>query len=117
MKITFERRYNERYGRDEYLFTGARRQPTVNEILDFIKDENLWRQIEWPGYMILGLPVDEDAFCGCGWGDEYDEPSKTVVFQSWHGGEGEGSCPVCGHERDMGGTRCPVCWKPWDDMG
>lgn len=108
-KITFTQDYDDT-NRNVYYFTGSQRQPTINEIFDFIEDNHLKDEIE--DYFLV-LAINPKADNNSGIFDE--EESKTVEFWGYNGGGGEfgSSCPICGHERDMGGDKCPVCDKPW----
>ncbi len=109
-KITFEKEYGED-SRYSYYFTGSQRQPTINEILDFIEDNHLKDEID-DYFLVLVINPKADGDCGL-----FDEDeNKTVEFWGYDGGQGKynNGCPICGHERDMGGDVCPVCLKPWE---
>lgn len=109
-KITFEKEYDEISKRNSYFFTGSQRQPTINEILDFVKDTRLEDEID--DYFLV-VAINPRADRDSGFLD--DSEDKTVEFWGYNGGSGEfdSSCPICGHERDMGGDKCPICDKPW----
>jgi len=109
-KIKFEKEYGED-SRNTYYFTGSQRQPTINEILSFIKDNRLEDEID-DYFLILAINPKADMDSGYFLGEE---ENKTVEFWGYDGGQGKynSGCPICGHERDMGGDVCPVCNKPW----
>ena len=105
-KITFERDFDD-VGRAIYTFTGSQRQPTLVEIEEYIENEQPSEiEDEFMVYAIKGHSEYQ------GWG--LGEPNKTVEFWGYSGGRGDSSCPICGHERDYSGDKCPVCFKPWE---
>ena len=107
-KITFEQTYDDTCRR-QYIFTGSQRQPTLVEARNFIVENGLYNEI----YDYFGI-----AHVKLRGAEEWMPPEdcKTLVLYGYEGGSGDGgSCPVCGHERDMSGTVCPVCLKPWED--
>ena len=110
-KITFEKEYGED-SRYSYYFTGSQRQPTINEILNFIKDNCLEDEID-DYFLILVINPKADMDGG---GLFNEGENKTVEFWGYDGGQGKynSGCPICGKERDLGGENCPVCNKPWD---
>lgn len=101
-KITFEKEYMDD-GRWEYRFTGSLREPTLTEAMNFIVESRLWDEID----DIFG--VTYIRFKSEEWLPP--EESKTLVFMGYD--DNRDSCPICGHERDMGGNVCPVCLKKW----
>ena len=104
-KITFEMERGED-GRCEYRFTGSLRQPTFVEIQNYINDNRLHDNID-DFFGIAFLSFKEEGYIP-------PEVNTAIVLRGYDGGTGDGSCPVCGHERDMGGDRCPTCLKPWE---
>lgn len=110
-KITFrvDRRSDER---NEYTFVGSVREPTLTEIQTFIVENRLQEEIDdyFMVCAIKGSVADEDnpPFFD-------DEPNKAVKFWGYSGGKGEGSCPICGHERDFSGEECPTCFRRWGE--
>lgn len=103
-KITFEYEHGDDH-RNTYYFTGSIRQPTLVEIMNFIMDNHLQDEID--DYFGVA-PVNMKN-------QEYRPPEEnlTVILYGYDGGNGDGSCPICGHERDMTGEFCPVCEKRW----
>lgn len=110
-KITFKKEYGED-SRYSYYFTGSQRQPTINEILDFIKDNRLEDEID-DCFLVFAINPKADRNSGASFDDEED---KTVEFWGYDGGQGKygSGCPICGHERDLSGDKCPICFKPWE---
>ncbi len=109
-KITFEKEYGDDR-RWTYRFIGSQRQPTLDEIEEFIVDKNLNEEIE-DEFMVCAIKgrAADDGYQGF-----LDDGKNTIVeFWGYNGGRGDGTCPICGHERDMTGSRCPVCDKPWE---
>ena len=104
-KITFGKEYTD-YGRWKYTFTGSQRQPTLAEINNFIVEKHLGDEIDDYFGVAIGHLKPE----------EWVPPEDCLTIEIWgyDGGKGDGSCPVCNHERDFSGDRCPVCDKPWD---
>ena len=97
-KITFERDFDD-VGRAIYKFTGSQRQPTMNEIEEWLEEND---------------PAEiEDYFMVCAMKCKETEENKTVEFWGYDGGKNDGSCPICGKERDLSKNYCPVCLKPW----
>ena len=110
-KITFEREFDD-VGRATYRFTGSRRQPTLNEIEEFI--ENNKRSIDLDDAFMVCAVKCKSEDCGYqGFGEP--EVNKTVEFWGYDGGRNDGSCPICGKERDLSGSRCPVCLREWEE--
>lgn len=108
-KITLEVDYDDS-GRAVYRFTGSQRQPTLNEIEEWIADN---RPDEIKDYFAVCAIKCQDIDGGY---QGFNEPevNKTVEFWGYDGGSGDGgSCPICGHERDVAGSVCPVCCRPW----
>lgn len=108
-KIIFEHEIDD-VGRALYRFTGSQRQPTINEIIEFLENKSP-QEIE-DCFMVLAIKCKDlgDSYQGFG----EPEETKTVEFWGYDGGVGSGNCPICGHERDLSGDRCPVCLKPWN---
>lgn len=105
-KISWSMEYDKE-NRAHYYFTGSQRQPTLAEIHNFIIDNRLQDKIDdFFGVTYINFTADEWV---------YPEECLTVEVIGYNGGSHDGDCPVCGHERDMTGTRCPVCDKPWED--
>ena len=102
-KITFEKEWED--NRWIYSFTGSQRQPTLNEISNFIVENRLYDEID-DYFGIAAVKIKEEEYVP-------PEDALTVTLYGYDGGQNDGSCPVCGHERDMSGDRCPVCEKPW----
>ena len=109
-KITFEREWDD-VGRATYKFTGSQRQPTLSEIEEFIENERP-SEIE-DEFMVCAVKGRSEGGAQC-WDLGGYEPSKTIEFWGYNGGSGDGTCPICGHERDMSGSKCPVCLRPWE---
>ncbi|MBR3459142.1 MAG: hypothetical protein IKH16_13475 [Selenomonadaceae bacterium] len=108
-KITFEKEYGDDY-RWTYRFIGSQRQPTPDEIEDFIEENNLQREIE-DDFMVCAI---KGKVAGGGYQGFLEEEKNTVVeLWGYNGGSGDGSCPICGHERDMGLDVCPICLRKW----
>lgn len=109
-KISFEREWDDE-GRAIYRFTGSQRQPTMNEIEEWIENNNPSEIEEY--FMVYALKCkDIGGYQGF---DEYEpEENKTIEFWGYYGGKNGGSCPICGKERDLSGERCPVCDRPWE---
>jgi hypothetical protein len=105
-KISWSMEYDKE-NRAHYYFTGSQRQPTLAEIHNFIIDNRLQDKIDdFFGVTYINFTADEWV---------YPEECLTVEVIGYNGGSHDGDCPVCGHERDMSGSRCPVCDKPWED--
>ena len=105
-KITWAMEYDKE-NRAHYYFTGSQRQPTLVEIHNFIVDNHLQGWVDDTfGVTYINFSADE-------WVPP--EAYLTVEFVGYNGGIHDGSCPVCGHERDMSGSRCPVCDKLWEE--
>jgi len=111
-KITYARDYDERSHRDVFIFTGSQRQPTLAEVLEYIEEKRLYNDHNWPSFLVTAITVHEDSFMNVGFMDD-DGKLKELVLWSYEGGTGDGSCPICGHEHDLSGDKCPVCKKPW----
>ena len=107
-KITFEREYDDA-GRATYRFTGSQRQPTINEIQEWLEVHNPSEINDY--FMVCAVKCKEVADGYQGYGEL--EECKTVEFWGYDGGSGDGSCPICGHERDMGLDVCPICLRKW----
>ena len=109
-KVSFEKDWDD-VGRAIYKFTGSQRQPTLNEVEEFIEN-NRPSEIE-DEFMVCAVKVHiGDVYQG--WDINEPEPNKTIEFWGYNGGRNDGSCPICNHERDLSGDKCPVCLKPWD---
>ena len=109
-KITFEHEWDGS-GRKVYRFTGSQRQPNLNEVLEFLRNEapsGIEDEI-----MVYGLAYQSVIDGYQGFDLVEPEESKTLEFWGYTGGLNGDSCPICGHERDMNGDKCPVCFKPW----
>ena len=105
-KISWSMEYDKE-NRAHYYFTGSQRQPTLAEIHNFIIDNRLQDKIDdFFGVTCINFTADEWVSA---------EECLTVEIMGYNGGSHDGDCPVCGHERDMTGSRCPVCDKPWED--
>ncbi len=109
-KITFEREWDD-VGRATYRFTGSQRQPTMNEIEAWLED-NRPSEIE-DEFMVFAMKCQDFGGGYQGFGEP--EENKTVEFWGYNGGMNDGTCPICGHERDLGGKKCPVCFRPWEE--
>jgi len=112
-KITFKKEWED--NRWIYSFTGSQRQPTLNEIHEFIVDNRLQDEID-DAFMVCAIKGRvAEADDGFQFGEV--EEDKTVDFWGYEGGGGtyDSSCPICGHERDMSGKECPVCMRPWEE--
>ena len=109
-KITFEREWDD-VGRATYRFTGSQRQPTMNEIEEWLED-NAPREIE-DEFMVYAMKCRSLGGGYQGFGEP--EENKTMIFWGYNGGRNDGSCPICGKERDLSGSKCPVCFKPWEE--
>ena len=107
-KITFERDFDD-VGRAIYKFTGSQRQPTMNEIEEWL-EENDPAEIE-DYFMVCAMKCKNLDSGYQGFGET--EENKTVEFWGYNGGKNGGSCPICGKERDLSKNYCPVCLKPW----
>ncbi len=102
-KITFRKDWD---GRWEYYFIGSLRQPTLVEARNYIVEKRLQDDVDdYFGIAHISLKCENWA---------PPEENKTLVLYGYDGGSGDGTCPVCGHERDMGSEVCPVCLRPWD---
>ena len=103
-KITYEREWNdEHYGCTVHYFTGSQRQPTIIEANNYINEHN----IEIYGIMVYAR--------GSMFGEEWAPPEENTTLRLFEYDPANGdSCPICNHERDLGGERCPVCNKRWD---
>lgn len=111
-KITFEREFDD-VGRATYRFTGSLRQPTPNEVEEFLEDN--WRRLEIDDdFMVFAIQAKRED---CGYQGGFGEPQRNKTLECWgyDGGRNDGSCPICGKERDLSKSRCPVCLKPWDE--
>ena len=109
-KITFEREFDDE-GRATYRFTGSQRQPTMNEIEEWLENNNPSEIEDY--FMVFAIKCKDLSGGYQGFGEP--EENKTVAFWGYNGGSGEGRCPICGKERDLSGECCPVCNKPWED--
>ncbi|MBQ7516393.1 MAG: hypothetical protein IJS96_08935 [Schwartzia sp.] len=104
-KITFEIVWGDDQ-RAHYFFTGSQRQPTLVEINNFICENRL--EDDLPDYFgVTHIALKDQEWVP-------PEEVKTVEFLGYDGGTGDGSCPVCGHERDMSKDVCPVCLRGWE---
>ena len=106
-KITFEKEYMED-GRWEYRFTGSQREPTLTEAMNHIVENRLWDEID-DAFGIAYARLKEEVWTP-------PEENRTLILIGYDGGQGEynSGCPICGHERDMGGKTCPICGRPWE---
>ena len=103
-KITYERDWDsKRYGCTVHYFHGSQRMPTIIEANNYINEH----RIEIYGIMVY--------LRGSMFGEEWIPPEEatTLMLFEYDAQNGD-SCPICGHEQDLGGERCPVCNKRWD---
>ena len=101
-KITYDWDRDERLGL-VHRFTGSVRQPTIIEANNYLNENNI---------EIFGIVVYAQ---GSGFG-EYSLPpenSKTLELFEYEVANGA-PCPICGNEKDLGGSKCPICMRPWD---
>ena len=108
-KITFERDFDD-VGRATYRFTGSQRQPTMNEIEEWLESNNPSEIEDY--FMVYAMKCKDLGGNYQGFGEP--EKNKTVEFWGYYGGANDGSCPICGKERDLSGKFCPVCDRPWE---
>lgn len=101
-KITYERDRSERLGNVHY-FTGSLRQPTIIEANNYINEHN----IEIYGMVVYA----QGSFFGEYWLPP--ESNKTLALFEYEVANGD-PCPICGNEKDLGGSKCPVCMRPWE---
>lgn len=102
-KITYKREYSERFGCKVHYFTGSQRQPTIVEANNYINEHHI---------EIYGIVVFAQ---GSMFGEEWVPPEEGVVLRLFEYEESnEERCPICGHEHDLGGSKCPVCMRPWE---
>lgn len=105
-KITFETEY--RNGRMLYHFTGNKRQPTIVEAYDFLVENRLFNEIN-DSFGVACIDLYEKDWLP-------PEEACTLTFEGYDGGTGgSGSCPICGHERDLSGDYCPICKRKWQE--
>ena len=103
-KITYKREYSERFGCKVHYFTGSHRQPTIVEANNYINEH----RIEIYGIVVFAQ--------GAMFGEEYVPPEEGLVLRLFeYDAENGDHCPICGHEHDLGGERCPVCNKRWEE--
>ena len=101
-KITYEWDRNERLGL-VHRFTGSLRQPTIIEANNYLNENH----IEIYGVLVFAQ--------GSGFGEEWIPPEESKVLQLVEYDVANGdSCPICGNEKDLGGSKCPVCMRPWE---
>ena len=102
-KITYEWDRNERLGLVHY-FTGSLRQPTIIEANNYINEHHI---------EIYGVVVYAQ---GSGFGEYWlpPESNKTLALFEYDEANGD-PCPICGNEKDLGGSKCPVCMRPWEE--
>lgn len=106
-KITFAKEYDAIGNRTKYYFTGSQRMPTLIEVQDFIQEKHLADEMDdYFGIAHINLKPEE-------WVPP--EECRTLTLLGYDGGTNYGSCPVCGHEREMSGDTCPVCLRKWDE--
>ena len=84
-----------------HKFEGNIRQPTIVEANNYLVDA-------YPHYSINGIPVWAHGDYGEYWLDP-DEWKTLVLYEYDDFGM---HCPICGHERDMCGSKGPVCLRP-----
>jgi len=101
-KITYGRFRSERLG-IVHCFAGSVRQPTIIEANNYLNENN----IEIYGILVFAQ--------GSGFGEYWLPPevSKTLKLFEYEAANGD-PCPICGNEKDLGGTKCPVCMRPWE---
>ena len=101
-KITYDRDRDERLGL-VHRFTGSVRQPTIIEANNYLNENNI---------EIFGIVVYAQ---GSGFGEYWLPPenSKTLELFEYEVANGD-PCPICGNEKDLGGSKCPICMRPWD---
>lgn len=104
-KITFTKEWTDD-SRWEYIFTGSQRQPTLVEARNFIIENHLQDEIE-DYFGVVHMNLDSEEWIP-------PEENLSLVLRGYNGGSGDGCCPICGHERDMSGSKCPVCLRPWE---
>ncbi len=101
-KITYEHERNERLG-IVHRFIGSQHQPTIIEANNYINENH----IEIYGLMVWAH--------GSGFGEYWEPPEDNKVLQFFEYDPADGDeCPICGREQDLGGTKCPVCMRPWE---
>ena len=105
-KILFEKEYMDD-NRWEYRFSGSQRQPTLHEIHDYIVENRLQSEID--DYFMVCAVKGNAAERDDGFQFADEEENKTVILWGY-----DGSCPICGKERDLSGNKCPVCERPWE---
>ena len=103
-KITYEAEIgSEHYGCTVHYFHGSQRQPTIVEANNYINEH----RIEIYGIMVYAR--------GSMFGEEWAPPEENTTLRLFEYNPANGdSCPICDHERDLGGERCPVCMRPWE---
>ena len=103
-KITYKMEWSER---NKHIllhkFTGNTRQPTIVEANNYIRDHSR--------YEFNTIAVWAAGGFGEYWLDPEEE--KTLVLCEYD--DYDHHCPICGHERDMGGSKCPICFRPWEE--
>ena len=101
-KITYDRDRDERLGL-VHRFTGSVRQPTIIEANNYLNENHI---------EIYGIVVYAQ---GSGFGEYWlpPEDSKTLELFEYEVANGD-PCPICGNEKDLGGSKCPICMRPWD---
>ena len=110
-RITFEIDFDQS-NRAIYRFTGSQRQPTLDEVENYIIDNRLQWKIP-DSFMICAVRGNSAEGEEQHYFDEYDEKNK--VLELWGYDCDSYSCPICGHEREMSGKKCPVCMRPWEE--
>lgn len=101
-KIAYEWDRSARLGL-VHRFIGSQRQPTIIEANNYLNEHH----IEIYGVLVFAQ--------GSGFGEEWIPPEESTVLQLIEFDEANGdSCPICGHEQDLGGSKCPVCMRPWE---
>ncbi len=104
-KITFKKEFGDDL-RVHYYFTGSQRQPTLVEVNNFIRENRL--EDDMPDYFgVAHIQLKPEDWIP-------PEENRTLTLSGYDGGTGDGSCPICGHERDMSGDVCPVCLRGWE---
>ena len=111
MKITHTMEWEPRQGKYRILrLTGDKRQPTLNEAMEYMRRNHLPEEIWVVGF--VNNPDRYDDYL-----DDYDE-NKTLELREYTGHRGsadDGVCPICGmaidlyHDKD----KCPCCGKEW----
>ena len=101
-KITYDRDRNARLGL-VHRFTGSLRQPTIIEANNYLNENN----IEIYGILVFAQ--------GNGFGEYWNPPEDSTTLELFEYEVANGDpCPICGNEKDLGGSKCPICLRPWE---